>query len=125
MAVKSGTILGWAFAGSLLAVGLPYWQIPYAQVSLPNAVWGLPLVVVACLAALPGIVSATRFWLTTLVVGASVPAAVLVRVIYDTWSDPTSHNLWPFEIILAAGPGLLAALVGALAGKLWSGRGGG
>ena len=56
------------------------------------------------------------FWTTTLVVGASVPAAVMARVVHDTWSDPTSHNLWPFELILAAGPGLLVAAIGALAG---------
>jgi hypothetical protein len=50
--------------------------------------------------------------------GASVPAAVMARVIYDGASDPTSHNLWPFEIILASGPGLVAGLAGALAGGL-------
>jgi hypothetical protein len=124
MTTKSSAILAASFAGSFLAVGLPYWQIPYAQVSLPNAVWGLPLVVVAGFAALRHLLSTARVWLTTLIVGASVPAAVLARVIHDTSSDPTSHNLWPFEIILATGPGLVAALVGALAGKLLARRGG-
>ena len=66
--------------------------------------------------------SSSGFWLTTVIVGASVPAAVFARVIYDTSSDPTSHNLWPFEIILAAGPGLIAALAGAFAGKLLASR---
>ena len=120
MATKSRTVLAVAFAGSFLAVGVPYWQIPYAQVSLPGAVWGVGLVLVAGLAALPRILCATRLWPTTLIVGASVPAAVLARVVYDTASDPTSHNLWPFEIILAAGPGLAAAFIGAFAGGLFA-----
>ena len=120
MATKSRTVLAMAFAGSFLAVGVPYWQIPYAQVSLPGAVWGVGLVLVAGLAALPRILSSTRLWPTTLIVGASVPAAVLTRVVYDTASDPTSHNLWPFEIILAAGPGLAAAFIGAFAAGLFA-----
>jgi hypothetical protein len=124
MATKSGTVLALAFAGSFLAVGFRYWQIPYAQVSLPDAVWGVALVLVAGLAALPRILYATRLWRTTLIVGASVPAAVLARVVYDTASDPTSHNLWPFEIILAAGPGLAAAFIGAFAGGVLARRSG-
>lgn len=38
---------------------------------------------------------------------AMVPAAVMVfvvlRIIFDTARDPTSHNLWPFEILMAGG----------------------
>ena len=33
-------------------------------------------------------------------------------------ADPTAHNLWPLEIVIAALLGLAAALVGALAGSL-------
>lgn len=119
---NSSIVLALGFFCSFLIVGLPYWQIPYAQVSLPNAVWGWPLVVVTALAALPRAVSGTRFWPSALVVGASVPAAVLARIVYDTSSDPTSHNLWPLEIILAAGPGFLAGVLGALVGGLLASR---
>ena len=122
MATNSRIVLALAFPGSFLVVGVPYWQIPYAQVSLPNSVWGLSLVVVGALAALPTILSGTRFWSSALIVGVSVPAAVLARIIYDTWSDPTSHNLWPFEIILATGPGLLAGIIGAFVGGLLTKR---
>lgn len=121
---SSSVALAFAFICAFLIVGLPYWQIPYAQVSLPNAVWGWPLVIVTALAALPRAVSGARFWSAALVVGASVPAAVLARVVYDTSSDPSSHNLWPFEIILAAGPGFLAGVIGALVGGLLASRGG-
>ena len=125
MTSKSSNIaLSSAFFCSFLIVGLPYWQIPYAKISLPNAIWGWPLLIVTVLAALPRAVSGTRFWPAALVVGASVPAAVLARIVHDTFLDPTAHNLWPFEIILAAGPGLLAGFMGALAGGLLANRSG-
>jgi hypothetical protein len=39
-------------------------------------------------------------------------AFVAGRIVLDTARDPTSHNLWPFEIVIAGGAGLafLAAL---------------
>jgi hypothetical protein len=45
-------------------------------------------------------------------VAAAVPAAVvlfvILRIIVDTARDPTSHNLWPFEVLMFSA----AALVG-------------
>lgn len=42
---------------------------------------------------------------------AAVPLAVLgfvlLRIAVDTAGDPTSHNLWPFEVIMAGGFSLL------------------
>jgi hypothetical protein len=35
-------------------------------------------------------------------------AFVALRIIVDTWRDPTSHNLWPFEILMV-GLGALGA----------------
>jgi len=36
-------------------------------------------------------------------IAAAVPAAVILfvvlRIVVDTARDPTSHNLWPFEIL--------------------------
>lgn len=124
MPIKSSITLAVAFAIAFFAVGLPFWQIPYSQASLPSDIWGLGLLVVVALAAIPRAVSATRFWPTFLIVGAAVPAAVLARVIVEVVSDPTSHNLWPLEIILSAGPGFLAAAAGALVGGLVARRSG-
>jgi hypothetical protein len=48
---------------------------------------------------------------------AAVPLAgmafVVVRILVDTARDPTSHNLWPFEILMAGAASLV--VVGALA----------
>lgn len=43
----------------------------------------------------------SRFMLCVLAVGAMILAAVMARVVVDTATDPTSHNLWPFELVLA------------------------
>jgi hypothetical protein len=92
------------------AVGLPYWRIPYTQVALPSALYGVGLVALAVLSALLRGVFATAFVSTALIMGSTVPAAVLVRVVYETAIDPTSHNLWPLELIIAAIVGYVIAI---------------
>jgi hypothetical protein len=52
-------------------------------------------------------------WRVAAAVPAAVMAFVVLRILFDTARDPTSHNLWPFEIIMA---GLLSAAVMALLG---------
>ena len=107
-----------AFVISFFAVGFPYWQIPYAKVSLPSTLYGMGLVVVGVLAAAARAVGKARFLTVILAVGAAVPAPILARVVVDTAKDPTSHNLWPFEFIIAAVIGVLCSSAGALVGSL-------
>lgn len=106
------------FIGTMLAVGVPYGLVPLQQSSLPRDVWGPGLLVGALLAAAACAFARTRPWAAGLAVAAAVPAAVMARVVHDTLRDPTTHNLWPFELVLAAGPGILAGLGGALAGTV-------
>jgi hypothetical protein len=107
-----------AFAIGFLAVGLPYWQIPYAKVSLPSTLYGPGLLVVAAGAAAARAFGKARFLMVFLIVGATVPLAVLARVAVETNRDPTSHNLWPFEFIIATAVGALCSFTGALLGNL-------
>jgi len=107
-----------AFVISFFVVGFPYWQIPYAKVSLPSTLYGMGLVVVGVLAAAARAVGKARFLAVILAVGAAVPAPILARIAVDTAKDPTSHNLWPFEFIIAAVIGVLCASAGALVGSL-------
>ena len=51
-----------------------------------------------------------------LIPAASVPAAVLARVAVETTLDPTSHNLWPFELVIAGFVGGFCAGLGMLGG---------
>ena len=59
---------------------------------------------------------ATVWWKGTLTVAASVPAVVFIRVLVEGFKDPTSHNLWPLEMIIALGVGLFSASMGGIVG---------
>jgi hypothetical protein len=107
-----------AFLVSVLAVGIPYWKIPYSKVSLPNTLMTGALLVVVLAAALARFVGRNGFVATLLAVAASVPLVVIARVTVETGRDPTSHNLWPFEIVIAAGVGLLASAAGVVLGSI-------
>ncbi len=111
----------WLIGGcvaSFLAVGIPYWQVPYNDVELPVTIVTGALLVVVTAAALARAVGRSRFIVCVLAIGATIPAAVMARVIVDTATDPTSHNLWPFEIFLAGMVGALVATMGTLVGNL-------
>lgn len=51
-------------------------------------------------------------WRLAAAIPVAVMAFVVGRIVIDTSRDPTSHNLWPFEIIMsgAAGVGLIVVL---------------
>ena len=106
------------FLTSSLAVGIPYWAIPYSRLSLPGALMGPGLLVVFLAAFLLCACGVARFWRVTLVQAVAVPAVVFARVLIDALKDLTSHNLWPLEVVIALGMGLLAASAGALTGSL-------
>jgi len=109
-----------ASAVSFFAVGVPYWQVPYAELSLPSTLYGTGLLIVGVLSAAARAFCRTRPVAVIFTVGATVPAAIVVRVAVDAAKDPTSHNLWPFEVIIAAMVGGLCASAGALAGSLFA-----
>ena len=45
-------------------------------------------------------------------------ALVVLRILVDAARDPTSHNLWPFEIVMWGGFSCLWMLVSGLVHKL-------
>jgi hypothetical protein len=106
------------FAAAFFAVGVPYSQIPYNRLNLPDAVLGAGLLVLVAAAALVRVYSVRHFFRVVVVMGSSVPAVVIVRVIVNGLRDSTSHNLWPLEVVIAAFVGGAAAFVGALLGSL-------
>jgi hypothetical protein len=111
------TAAAWLVA--FLAVGLPYWSIPYGSVNLPNALPILGLLVVAGSALYLVASRRQSFGMATGILATTVPAAVMARVIVEVAGDPTSHNLWPFELIIAGVSGVVVAGMGAGIGALW------
>jgi hypothetical protein len=56
-------------------------------------------------------------WRIAAAVPALMMAFVIGRIVVDTARDPTSHNLWPFEILIWGGAS--AVVMGALALVKW------
>ncbi len=106
-----------AFAMAFFAIGVPYWQIPYAKVALPDSIVNLWLLAPFVATAFVRAFNRVSFRRSFLVVGLAAPCAILLRVIVGIAVDPTSHNLWPFEVILAGGVGLGVSFCGALLGS--------
>ena len=107
-----------AFLVAFVGVGFRYWQLPYAQASLPDSLYGPGLVAVGVVALMARAIGLARFWKVWLLAAAAVPAAVLVRIVVETMAEGTSHNLWPLELAIASALGLGCSLVGALPGGL-------
>jgi hypothetical protein len=57
-------------------------------------------------------------WRLAAAVPAAIMAFVVLRLLIGTAFDPTSHNLWPFEIIMAGGLSFIIMLVLAIVRKL-------
>jgi hypothetical protein len=52
-------------------------------------------------------------WKLAAAVPAGIVGFVILRIAVGTAADPTSHNLWPFEVLIAGLASL--AIIGALA----------
>ena len=79
MKIRAASWMVAAFVISFFAVGFPYWQIPYAKVSLPSTLYGMGLVVVGVLAAVARAFGKALLLSVIIVVGAAVPAPILAR----------------------------------------------
>ena len=105
------------FLGAALIVGIPYWRLAYSEAQLPSALMGPPLLAVVIAAFVVRRFAAAGFARATFVMALVVPCVVMARVTVETSADPTSHNLWPFEVVIAMGVGALASAAGALLGS--------
>jgi hypothetical protein len=76
----------------------------------------LPLLAVVALV-LSGIVGAGLLQ-SAISVGIALPAIILVRVAIDGTKDPSNHNLWPFEVLMASALGMASAFPSAAIGWL-------
>jgi hypothetical protein len=107
----------WSFLVGFLLVGVPYWRIPYNKATSAAVMGGAILIGVVAL--ITRVFIDARFPRVVLVLAAAVPAAVMARVVVDTTRDPTSHNLWPFELVIAFLVGLTGTVPGTLIGSVF------
>jgi hypothetical protein len=46
MNLKTILALAIAFAASVLAIGIPYWAMPYSEINVPDSLMGIGLIVI-------------------------------------------------------------------------------
>lgn len=107
------------FVLSVLAVGVPYFLTPYGKANLPEILYRPSLFVMGAMAAVTVGCGATKFLKGVLIFGAVVPTVIMLRVLWDVIGDPTSHNLWPFEVAIGLWYSAPYAFVGALLGGIF------
>ncbi|HEV8200050.1 MAG TPA: hypothetical protein VGS03_08520 [Candidatus Polarisedimenticolia bacterium] len=104
---------------AFLGCGLMLWPIPYRQVSLPgNPSPSLLFLLGGGVAFVAAFLVRPTFPAALMTVPVGYALAVVARVAVETWRDPTSHNLWPFEVVIMGGIGFLASLIGVTISRL-------
>jgi hypothetical protein len=105
-----------AFVIAFLAIGIPYWHIPYGEFDfsqvelLPGAIF----LAVATLALIAREAMPAR-WVMGVMLGCA-PLIDLVVIVRDTSADARTHIMAPFELIAAAALGACFVLPGAALG---------
>jgi hypothetical protein len=100
---------------SICAAATFYWIKPVADIEKASPVGWFGAAFIAGIVC--GVFSEKHFALTSLLVTLGFALAIIIRVLYDTiFVDPTSHNLFPIEVmiwtIMAAIPAFIGTLVG-------------
>jgi hypothetical protein len=104
------------FVGVLLAIGLPYWLAPYERI---EGALGFGYALVALVAMITVGSSGWGVLQMMRAAASAAPIAAALRVAADVARDPTSHNLWPIELVFVAIAAALAALAGGAVGALF------
>lgn len=108
-----------ATIAGLLACGLPLWPLSYREVSIgANPAPSLWLLLGGAAGVLAGVLIRPGLLRPIAAVTLGFMLAVMGRVEVETSRDPTSHNLWPIEVVMAGGIGLAAATIGVGAARL-------
>ncbi len=111
------------FIISMLAVGAYWWPPSYSEIQIIPSWW-----VFAIIAVLVAAMFAVGDLKHSMMIGGATAggaiAAIVIRIVIDVVGDPTSHNLWPFELALAGifivPSALLGAAVGMVARRVFS-----
>lgn len=104
----------------MVATGFSYWQLPYSQIALPTSLFGIGLLISLFTGIALRAARLTSFNETALTIGAAIPTVVLIRIVIDLLANPKTHNLWPFEIIIATLSGLIVGVIAAAVGNFFN-----
>jgi hypothetical protein len=106
-------------AVSTLICGAVYWPLPYNSHKwewLQFGGWALGTMAVAAVAKIKTELTIRE---ATFLAGFGPAIANLIRILFETtFVDPTSHNLFPFEVVIAVFVGVPSAALGSGVGHL-------
>jgi hypothetical protein len=109
-----------AVAGLIIYMLFFHPFLTYSQINRVGVNW-LAFALGAFVAGfLAGIVARAHPFLASMCMMGTICILHLIRILVDLSSDPTSHNLFPFEFALILFSGALPALAGAAIGKLFN-----
>ena len=91
-----------AFVAVFLIGGLPYWRIPYNQFDTSHVEVLPGVILLGFLTFMLIFDEAAPIKAVVMTMLLCGPSIVGVSILRDTATDPTSHNLWPLEIVFAA-----------------------
>ena len=117
-----------AFVVPVVVLGVPYLSVTYSQLRYSGVVGWYGTLVLGATALAARLLGRVSLPLAIVVPVAALLSVVAARIVMDVSVDPTDHNLWPFEIVIAAGSGGFGSALGGLAGsipewlKTWSRR---
>jgi len=63
--------------------------------------------------------SGRRIGTVLLTITIGYVAATIIKIIVDLNIDPSSHNLFPFEVLISGFVGLVAAVIGSAIGMIY------
>jgi hypothetical protein len=106
-----------AFVLCFLAGGAIWWRGSYQDYLNGGFRWGT-IPVLASVALFLSWVIGVGIVTSAVAVGSAFPAVILGRIVLDGMEDPTSHNLWPFEVAMAVGFGMVMTFPSAGLGWL-------
>ena len=98
----------------VFTVGFPMWFISYSEYEKNNFI---PVILCALCAAILVYKTVHNKWKIMLFVIAAHQVAFLIKVIIDCISDPTNHNLLPFEIMVLIILDAIACAIGVAIGS--------
>jgi hypothetical protein len=98
----------------IMVGGLSYWFNPYDELSL----LGISIYKLMGAGAFLGSLSLTlilnkRPWEIAILITTGIMISIMCRIIFDGINDPSTHNLFPFEIIAALFISVPSAFIGS------------
>ena len=106
-----------AFVFCFFVGGAIWWRGSYQDYLDNRFPWG-SLALAAGVALFLSWVIGAGIVASAVAIGSAFPATICARLMLDGMEHPTSHNLWPFEVIMAFGLGMITTFPFAALGAL-------